>query len=152
MLCWVKNLDEEAQKIMSHVVLVPLPISVQPHCMLFHKPSCKDQTRFKKHLRTTNLLFQWLEKAISTNQPEKIVLSLKTMKRASSPCTNFSCGYPIMMPLCVSMSSTGIAAFPGKDSFPALNKVSLHSWPTETFHGDEITHRMSPWHFLLHLI
>lgn len=65
--CCVKNLDEEAQKIMSHVVVVPLPISVQAHCMLFHRPSCKDQTRFKKSLRTINLLFQWLKKAVSTN-------------------------------------------------------------------------------------
>ena len=50
---------------------VPLPISVQLHCMLFHKPSCKDQTRFKHTLGTINLLFQWLKKAISTDQPEK---------------------------------------------------------------------------------
>jgi len=67
----MKNCDEEAEKIMCHSVLVPLPISVQLHCMLFHKSSCKDQTRFKKNLRAINLLFEWLEKAISTDQPEK---------------------------------------------------------------------------------
>lgn len=72
MSCCMKKFDLEAEKMMRHNVLVLSPISVQPHCVLSHKPSCKDQTRFKNTLKTTNLLFQWLKKAISADQPENI--------------------------------------------------------------------------------
>lgn len=65
--CQMKNCDKETENIMCHSVLVLLLISVQPQCMLFYKPSCKDQTRS----RTINLLFQWLKKVIYTNQLEK---------------------------------------------------------------------------------
>lgn len=66
--CWMKNCDGEAEKIMCHSVLVPLLVSVQLHCMLFHKPSCKDQTRFKNTLRTINLVFQhWKRPFLQTN-------------------------------------------------------------------------------------
>lgn len=59
--CWVQNCDE-GKRTMCHSVLVPLPISVQLHCILFHKPSCKDQTRFKNTFSKINLLLQWLKK------------------------------------------------------------------------------------------
>lgn len=92
----------------------------------------------------------WKRPFLQTNL-KKIVLSMNTMKRASSKPTRFSCSHPIIMPLSVSMSSTGTAAFPGKDSFLALTKVPVHSWPGEAFCWDEITHRMSPGHSFLHL-
>lgn len=118
--------------------------NMEPHCMLFHRPSCKDQMRFKEKKKTTqnsrtkNLHSQPLEKplvgflgfqkwkTISADQVErKNVLSMKTMKRSSSPHIRFSSSHPVIMPASFSMPSTGTAAFPGKDNFST--NVPLHS-------------------------
>lgn len=92
----------------------------------------------------------WKRPFLQTSLKKK-VLSVKTMKRVSPPPTHFSCGHLIIMPLSVPMPSTATAAFPGKDSFPALTEFLLHSWPVEAFCRDEITHRMSPGYSFLHL-
>lgn len=55
----------------------------------------------------------WKRPFLQTNL-KIFVVSTKTMKRASSPPTHFSCSHPIIMPLSISMSSTGTAAFPGR--------------------------------------
>lgn len=122
--------------------------NMESHCMLFNRPSCKDQMRFKEKKNNTKfkdkkftfptigktigwvlgfsiLGFQkW--KTISADQVErKNVLSMKTMKRSSSPHIRFSSSHPVITPASFSMPSTGTAAFPGKDNFST--NVPLHS-------------------------
>lgn len=147
--CWMKTCDEEAEKTMFHSVLVPFQCN--PTACYSRSHPTKIRRDLKMPWGQSIYFFNsWKRPFLQTNL-KKIVLSMNTMKRASSKPTRFSCSHPIIMPLSVSMSSTGTAAFPGKDSFLALTKVPVHSWPGEAFCWDEITHRMSPGHSFLHL-
>lgn len=101
----------------------------QCNCTACYSTSHPAKTRWDLKIIWGQSIFffnSWKRLFLQTNL-KKLVLFMKTMKRASSPPTHFSCSHPIIMPLSISMSSTGTAVFPGKDSFPALTKVPLHS-------------------------
>lgn len=142
---WMKKRGEEAEKIMCKNVLVQLHMVIWNHTACYstgHPAKIRWDLKKKKkkpqNSRTKNLHSQPLEKplvgflgfqkweTISADQVErKNVLSMKTMKRSSSPHIRFSSSHPVIMPASFSMPSTGTAAFPGKDNFST--NVPLHS-------------------------